>query len=106
MPRPLSVISCRNWQNLIGFSQNFAKFLSNLRISVNFLGFPGIPTNFREILSEKELISADFRKILQKSREFTEFFHNKIANSANFEFGAVQRFVNLVDLEKIFDAAK
>ena len=59
---------------------NFAKFLSNLRISVNFLGFPGIPTNFREILSEKELISADhFRKILQKSREFTEFFQNKIA---------------------------
>ena len=64
---------------MIGFSQNFAKFLSNLRISVNFLGFPGIPTNFREILSEKELISADFRKILQKSREFTEFFQNKIA---------------------------
>ena len=60
-------------------SQNFANFLSNLRISDNFLGYPGIPTNFREILSEKELISADFRKILQKSREFTEFFQNKIA---------------------------
>ena len=37
---------------------------------------------------------------MQKSRKFTEILQNLKEKKTNFEIGAVQRFVNLEDLEK------
>ena len=74
-----------------------------LRIFRDYLWFPAIPTKFRENLDEKSPILDDFSNILQKSqknyRQILQIFEKK---SANFEFGAVQRYVYLVDLEKCF----
>ena len=41
-----------------------------------------------------------FCEILQNSEFFTKNLAKLCKKSANFEFGAVQKFVNLVDLEK------
>ena len=60
------------------------------------LKFCEIPVNFRENPNEKWQNSAKFCKNLEKIANFYE----KLKNLENFEFVAVQRFANLVDLEK------
>ena len=95
-------ISCRNLQNLSGFFFRFCNFLTNLRIFGTYLRFPAIPTKFRENLDEKSPILDDFSNILQKSKKNYWNFANFRKKSANFEFGAVQRYVYLVDLEKCY----
>ena len=65
----------------------------------HFLQIPAIPTKFRENFDEKHDIWTDFMQNLQnleKSSNFAEF----CKNPKEFEFEAVQRIVNLVELEK------
>ena len=55
-----------------------------------------IPINFHQNENENDKIQENLIK-LAKSRHFANFLTKK---SANFEYGAVRRHVNLVDLEK------
>ena len=79
----------------------FATLLQNLWITENFVRFPAILIKFREILSENHRfflqISAKVCKHLEILLIFSKFCKKK---SECFKFEAVQRSVNLVDLEK------
>ena len=55
-----------------------------------------IPRNFRRKITDFKRFQQHFAKISKNYRNFANFRKK----SANFEFGAVQRYVYLVDLEK------
>ena len=77
----------------------FRKFAKFRQMFFHFLQIPAIPTKFRENFDEKHDIWTDFMQNLQnleKSSNFAEF----CKNPKEFEFEAVQRIVNLVELEK------
>ena len=62
-----------------------------------------IPAKFRETLGKKSQISSIFSKIQEEFAKILKIHRNlnRISQTfANFEFGTVQRFMNLVDLEK------
>ena len=63
--------------------------------SGNSLQFPEITAKFREFLTEKSAISVDFQQNFEKSSNIT-----KSCEIKKIEIGAVQKYVNIVDLEK------
>ena len=90
------------------FLQNFGIFSKKygiLKIATSsplkLLTYCEIPAKIRENIGEKSHILGDFNRILQKfskiPTKFATFWKRKYVN---FESGAVQRFVNLEDLEK------
>ena len=68
---------------------------------IAFEQIPAIPAKFREIFIEKSAISMYSQQKFAKSWMIADFFFKICENLENVEFEAVQRYVNLVDLQKI-----
>ena len=66
-------------------------------ISVISSNYDKIPRKSRRKITDFGRFQQHFAKISKKITEILQIFEKK---SANFEFGAVQRYVYLVDLEK------